>query len=402
MTKYLDETGLKHLWGQIESKFVDNNELKENVKLSYTDGSIKLTVNGEDAGTIDATPFIKDGMLEDVSIVEASEDNKISYNGEEKTSGKFIKFLWNTDGGSKTDYVALEDIAVSPSTANTELSKDITVTGVTVGNLADGTTLTAGMTLDQILTQILMKEIDVTATKPSVKITSTGTTAGTYEVGTEISVTLGNTYTDGKFTGQTGYSYTLAAGCEQGAVTYKKGNANLTGNTDSVVLAEGTTTYKCSSAYGASTAKPVTNFDNESSVSIAAGDVASSNSISFVGNYKYFMGYAEATTIAQLDSTAIRSLNTKTGWCVVNGTTTIVNATAVTSNGKSIIVACPAKYKLASVANGLGADILGLFSVTGTVEVALAGDVKENYNVYIYPITNNSPVEFKNMTLAKA
>ena len=402
MAKYLDETGLKHLWGQIESKFVDNNELKENVKLSYTEGSIKLTINGEDAGTIDASPFIKDGMLEDVSIVEASEDNKILYNGEEKTSGKFIKFLWNTDGGSKADYVALEDIAVTPSTANTELSKDITVTGVTVGNLADGATLTKGMTLDQILTQILMKEIDVQATNPSVKITSAGTAAGTYEVGTPISVTLGNTYTDGKFTGTTGYNYNLAAGCAQGAVTYKKGSTNLESNTDSFVLTEGTTTYKCTSAYGASTNKPVTNFGNESTVSIAAGTATSSNGISFTGNYKYFMGYAEATTIAQLDSAAIRALNIKTGWCTVNGSTTVVNGTAITSNGKSIIVACPAKYKLSSVANGLGADILGLFNVTGTVEVSLAGEVKENYNVYIYPITNNSPVEFKNMTLAKA
>lgn len=402
MAKYLDETGLKHLWGQIESKFVDNNELKENVKLSYTEGSIKLTINGEDAGTIDASPFIKDGMLEDVSIVEASADNKILYNGEEKTSGKFIKFLWNTDGGSKTDYVALEDIAVTPSTANTELSKDITVTGVTVGNLADGATLTKGMTLDQILTQILMKEIDVQATNPSVKITSTGTAAGTYEVGTPVSVTLGNTYTDGKFTGKTGYNYDLAAGCAQGAVTYKKGSTNLESNTDSFVLTEGTTTYKCTSAYGASTAQPVTNFGNNSSVTIAAGTATSSNGISFVGNYKYFMGYAEATTIAQLDSTAIRALNTKTGWCTVNGSTTVVNSTAITSNGKSIIVACPAKYKLSAVANGLGADILGLFNVTGTVEVSLAGEVKENYNVYIYPITNGAQVEFKNMTLAKA
>lgn len=55
---------------------------------------------------IDATPFIKDGMLEDVE-----------YNADNNT----LTFTWNTDSGSKTDTVVLSDI-IEPYTAGAGLS----------------------------------------------------------------------------------------------------------------------------------------------------------------------------------------------------------------------------------------------------------------------------------------
>jgi hypothetical protein len=133
-------------------------------------------------------------------------------------------------------------------------------------------------------------------------------------------------------------------------------------------------------------------------------NLTKSNDFKVVGKYKYFMGYSNNTTAGQFDSAAVRALTTKTGWVTVDGTTSIVGDTAINSNGKSIVVACPSKYKLASVNNGVGANILDNFTTKGsqgTVSVT-TGNVTTTYNVYVYPITNGTEVEFKNMTLTKA
>ena len=128
------------------------------------------------------------------------------------------------------------------------------------------------------------------------------------------------------------------------------------------------------------------------------------------GAYKYFLGYGDYTAIDQLDSAKVRALTTKSGWITKDGTTTIVDNSGnnnLKSNGKSIVIACPSKYKLSSVSNGVGADILVNFTtkgVQGTRTVKLAGGegADHTYNVYIYPITNGAEVEFKNVTLVKA
>lgn len=124
-------------------------------------------------------------------------------------------------------------------------------------------------------------------------------------------------------------------------------------------------------------------------------------SITITGVYKYFMGYSENTTVEQFDSASVRALTALTGNVTANGTTTIVGEAKKVSNGKSIVIACPAKYKLATIDNGLGANIMENFSVTGKVSVK-TGVINTDYNVYIYPIINNAEVEFKNVTLVKA
>lgn len=119
------------------------------------------------------------------------------------------------------------------------------------------------------------------------------------------------------------------------------------------------------------------------------------------GKYKYFMGYSDKTTVEQFDSASVRALTTKSGWITKDGTTTILDAnTTLTSNGTSIVIACPSKYHLETITNGVGASILSNFTEKGTIEVA-TGSINTTYMVYIYPITNNAKVEFKNLTLKK-
>lgn len=125
------------------------------------------------------------------------------------------------------------------------------------------------------------------------------------------------------------------------------------------------------------------------------------------GAYKYFLGYGDYTAIDQLDSAKIRALTTKSGWITKDGTTTIVGGTAIKSNGKSIVIACPSKYKLSSVDHATGSSLMDLFTIKGvqgtrTVKLAGGTGADHTYNVYIYPITNGAEVEFKNVTLVKA
>ena len=158
--------------------------------------------------------------------------------------------------------------------------------------------------------------------------------------------------------------------------------------------------YVASNIYTLSTAHTS---PSSSQVTITAGTAPSnSKTLSVTGNYKYFLGYSTNTAYNQFNSASVRALTSKSGWVTVNGTTTILNSTtSIKSNGTSIVIACPSKYKLATISNGVGADILPNFSSIGEVDVT-TGSITTKYKVYVYPITNGAVVEFKNVTLTKA
>lgn len=78
------------------------------VALAYDSDNKKIKLTGKDGadlGSVDATPFIKDGMLNDVS-----------YDAETNT----LTFKWNTDAGISEDTVVLSDI-IEPYTAGNGL-----------------------------------------------------------------------------------------------------------------------------------------------------------------------------------------------------------------------------------------------------------------------------------------
>lgn len=104
------------------------------VSLGYDESTHTIKLYGKDSvelGSVDATPFIKDGMLSDVG-----------YDAETNT----LTFTWNTDSGNKTDTVVLSDI-IEPYTAGIGLEL--------VGNefkakLADGSESFLTITADGI------------------------------------------------------------------------------------------------------------------------------------------------------------------------------------------------------------------------------------------------------------
>lgn len=91
-------------------------------------------------------------------------------------------------------------------------TEDLTVNGVTVGNLANGTKIPAGTDIMSLLAQMLAKELGVTTTKPTARLT--GDSNQTVETGSVLKGKVYTaTYTDGKYTGVSGYSQTFKAGC---------------------------------------------------------------------------------------------------------------------------------------------------------------------------------------------
>ena len=119
------------------------------------------------------------------------------------------------------------------------------------------------------------------------------------------------------------------------------------------------------------------------------------------GKYKYFLGYSNNTSFDQFDSDSIRALTEKSDWLNINSTTEVVGGSNIEkSNGKSIVIACPTKYKLSSIDTSLGNSMIELFTSQGEIDVK-TGEIYTKYNVYVYPITNNTKIDYKNVKITK-
>ena len=82
-------------------------------KVEYTDTKI-IFKNADDTkiGEVDATPFVKDGILDDVEVVTITEVPEENPHGL-VVGEKYIKFVWNTDGDSKEDYILASEIGAT-------------------------------------------------------------------------------------------------------------------------------------------------------------------------------------------------------------------------------------------------------------------------------------------------
>lgn len=74
-----------------------------NLTWSSADGLKLIGKGGAEIATIPATDFIKDGMLENVELVNLTGGTGANPSG--LTDGTYLKFTFNTDGGSKILYV---------------------------------------------------------------------------------------------------------------------------------------------------------------------------------------------------------------------------------------------------------------------------------------------------------
>lgn len=105
--------------------------LKSSLKIDYSDQKVRLLGAGDTViSSFDASAFVKDGMLNDAELVTATESSPVN----EKTSGTFVKFTFNADGGNKVIYLdvtslidvytAGNGVAVDGKTISIRLSED--------------------------------------------------------------------------------------------------------------------------------------------------------------------------------------------------------------------------------------------------------------------------------------
>lgn len=292
------------------------------------------------------------------------------------------------DGASETDkkYGSMykgDKIIGTTEADKLMTTEEITVTGVTVGNLANGAKIPAGTDIMSLLAQMLAKELGVTASKPTAKLA--GDTSKTVEKGTVISgKTYTATYSDGKYTGVSGYSYSLAAGCNATGVAWNgiTGTESVSGNVyslaaDDFAVTENVT-VSASIAYSAATNVPVTNFGNNITTGLIAAGSASTSSITYTPSLKWWVGSSESKFDDMTwDSASVRGLSLASNWI----STTSANV-VFPKGAKQQVIAIPANKTL-SVANKSGDNLTGMFSSTADVVVTCGGTHTENYKVYV-------------------
>lgn len=174
------------------------------------------------------------------------------------------------------------------------VNEDFQVMGVTVGNYSDGQWIRAKKpdgtphTTWEVIKEMLTKVIDVIANKPTITLNSTSAVTKV-ELGTSLEQTLSVSYTDGYFSGQSGYTYHLNAGCEQGETIFKRGNEIVSPTNTTIFSTIGNTIFRAETDYGASVAIPVKNDGTESDVRISGGTAVATRTINvakkmFYGN----------------------------------------------------------------------------------------------------------------------
>lgn len=200
----------------VENNKADKTALADYVAdVEYAEGKISFkNAEGTQIAEVDASPFIKDGMLSDVDIYTATAEDIDLIEGE-----KYIKFVWNTDGGAKEDYILASEIGatytagegIEISTENAISVKEVASAKVNVNEIPVGgtpladiltaegiKTINAGnlqQVLEALFSQNLWSEdmgktpkrnvpraLDISMSAPSISYDKTGT----LEVGTTV------------------------------------------------------------------------------------------------------------------------------------------------------------------------------------------------------------------------
>lgn len=264
-------------------------------------------------------------------------------------------------------------------------TEEITVTGVTVGNLSNGTKISVGTNIMSILSQMLAKELGVTATKPSLKIS--GDSSKTVEKGTVISgKTYIATYTDGKYTGVSGYDYSLTAGCDIVDCSWSGvTGAESVGETSCSIVADdfvvsSTVTINATVSYSDASYVPVTNFENDITSGLIEASTVTTGNITYTPSLRWWVGSSEL----KFDDMTWRSADVRDLSLFNNWVSSKTASVTFPAGAKQQVIAIPAD-KSFTAKDGSGSDITGTFNLTADVTVTCGGSHTESYKIYVAP-----------------
>ncbi len=295
------------------------------------------------------------------------------------------------------------DVGSSDIDTDDYLGADLTVTGVTVGNLENGTVLSATASIRDVIRRMLVKELDYKV-KSNPKVTLTGISASTREIGSNVTATLNRSFTDGVFTPDTGYTASdVNAGCSVTSTSYS--GDGVTGDSLNFNMTAGAHNYKVTVQYSASTAELETNLGNPSSATIPAGSVSSSN-ITLTGCYKYFFGFTSQipsgdyssvfTTKSDLENLVS---GTSVTWVNNSGATTIGDKKS-TDSKSSFVLAIPHAWHISETKNSLGASVMSdnPWVLQNSIQYTV-GETTTTYDVYV--LHSGISIQYKEIKISK-
>lgn len=254
---------------------------------------------------------IDDGTINESDLVITSDNDELVYIDENKAQKPL--------GSSKTK--ELHEVNV----------------GGTIGGLSDGTEIPVGTTLDEFIAMLTAKSIPATYTQPAVTCrVSSGQSATSYEVGTNITTTLQGVFTKN----DAGALTTLAvykSGTEQPLIS--GATSPQTTDEQTFQIPDGTVTFYAKATYGEGEIKN----DNLGKPSpeghITAGTKQSGN-VTFTGKRNLFYGTGVGS-VPEVTSETVRGLTNKQ-LGPSNGTTFNIN---IAVGQQYVIFAYPATLR---------------------------------------------------------
>lgn len=283
---------------------------------------------------------------------------------------------------SDTDELYYVDSTKTPralgSSKSTEEVEVNLGSGGSVGGLATGDTIPAGTTLDELITMLTQKSVPASYTQPGVTCrVSSGTAAGSYEVGTSITTTLQATFTQN----DAGALTTLAINKSgEGEPIISGGTSPQTTDAQTFTLGEETVSFTATASYAAGAIKNDNLGKPSPEGQIQAGSKTSA-AVSFVGKRNLFYGTGTGAT-PEMTSEVVRGLaNKKLG--PTNGTSFNIN---VAAGQQYVVIAYPATLRNLTKCFYVeqNTDLVENFALETKSVQGANGAAGADYKVYVY------------------
>lgn len=250
--------------------------------------------------------------------------------------------------------------------------------GGSVGGLTTGDTIPAGTTLDELITMLTQKSVPATYTQPGVTCrVSSGTAAGSYEVGTSITTTLQATFTQN----DAGALTTLAINKSgESSPIISGATSPQTTDAQTFTLGEETVSFTATASYAAGAIKNDNLGKPSPEGQIQAGSKTSA-AVSFVGKRNLFYGTGTGAT-PEMTSEVVRGLaNKKLG--PTNGTSFNIN---VAAGQQYVVIAYPATLRNLSKCFYVeqNTDLVENFALQTKSVQGANGAAGADYKVYVY------------------
>ena len=260
--------------------------------------------------------------------------------------------------------------------SKTKVEHTVNIGGGSIGGLQDGAKISEGTTLDQFIAMLTAKAVAPTYTQPGVTCrVSSGTAAGSYEVGTQINTTIQGTFTQNDAGALTAIE--ILKGADS---VISQASSPVTTEAQKFTLGEETVSFTAKATYAEGEIKNDNLGQPSPEGHIQAGSKTSS-AVSFVGKRNLFYGTGVGTA-PTVTSEAVRALTNKQ-LGPSNGTSFNIN---VAVGQQYVMIAYPATLRNISKCFYVeqNTDLAANFT-NSTISVQGAnGAAGADYKVFVY------------------